>query len=92
MCHILLKGDVNKNLNNFSETMKKISAAQFALPSLGPSELVFGSWSMSLTVWCALPSCRLSQKLRCHLAFLYLPSNQSTAAGSQILLDPSALV
>lgn len=34
MHHILLKGDENENLSNFSEIKKKISVAQFDFPKL----------------------------------------------------------
>lgn len=95
MCHILLKEDVSKNLNNFSKRMK-ISAAQFGFPELRDSlswtsALPAGFQSMFPISRHTLPSCSLSQRLGCHLALLYLPSNQSKAAGSQIPLDPSAL-
>lgn len=96
MCHILLKEDVSKNLNNFSERMK-ISAAQFGFPELRDclswsSALPVGFQSMFPISCHTLPSCILRQKLGCHLALLYLPPNQSKAAGSQIPLDPSTLV
>lgn len=67
-----------------------------AFPSLGtvwagPQPCQRASQSMFPISCHTLPSCSLSQRLGCHLALLYLPPNQSKAAGSQIPLDPSAL-
>lgn len=55
MHHILLKGGVSKNLNNFSEIMKKISAALF-----GFSELIESLSLPSLLEACFQPSLLIS--------------------------------
>lgn len=55
MHHILIKGDVNRNLNKFSEIMKKISASLF-----GFSELIEGLSLFSLLEACFQPSLLVS--------------------------------